>query len=518
MSNQVEEADDASCVLALSYSNVPQIIKENPVIVVGLLTTKNLVDQLENVDFDEKERVIRRKNSILNLEQISEDLAEYILDYRVKVTESIREPINEVKQIYDNIIRELIGGTLYAFQKSIVYARKIIDYGFEEKEIAPDFPTNARIIYCSKGTSNKFFKLSRLLARLHYEKERTVNSSTVLERVKQTLPNNFQIVRFRWNSPQVENYNGLNVGPPFLVVKKPFSRHLETYSILIGKRFDISPIARFCRGQDNDGEITNCIHSHGSENPYGSILIDSLRETCQDCSQIAPYLECTYRRPACDGMSVACKNYAFAGVFCLGPHSLYVTHFGNTLKVGTAFGNNVIGRLLEQGAASALIISPINGVKLASDLELAVTRNLKENYIKQIKSNQEISKAVFRGPSNERRLDSFLKSWDQSRIELLEGIRKHLFSSLIEFREGHIKLNKANTDSWIVSLMDCYEYPGNLTRFEKYSKSVRKRSRFCQGFSGKVVGYRGPFIFFDDGNILDLKALQGFVVEGNVDD
>jgi hypothetical protein len=154
MSNQVEEADDASCVLALSYSNVPQIIKENPVIVVGLLTTKNLVDQLENVDFDEKERVIRRKNSILNLEQISEDLAEYILDYRVKVTESIREPINEVKQIYDNIIRELIGGTLYAFQKSIVYARKIIDYGFEEKEIAPDFPTNARIIYCSKGTSN----------------------------------------------------------------------------------------------------------------------------------------------------------------------------------------------------------------------------------------------------------------------------------------------------------------------------------------------------------------------------
>ncbi len=514
-----KEVDDASYVVALGYSNVPQIVKENPVIVVGILTTKNLMDQLENVEFDKKENVIHRKNSLLELEEIAEDLSEYVLEFRVKIIESMTHPISEIKEVYTSIIKDLMEGTLYQFQKSIVYTRKVLDYGFEEKEIAPDLPSNSKVIYCPKKDPNKFIRLARLLARLHYEREKTITLSSALDRVKRSYPNNFQIVRIRWNSPSIDDYNDLNVGPPFMVMKKPFAAHYETQSIMVGKRLNISPIARFCSGQDNDGEISRCIHSNGSENPYGALAIDSSGETCEDCSAQTRYLKCAYQRPACDGKTVACKNYAFAGIFCLGAHALYVTHFGNTLKVGTAFGSNVIGRLLEQGAASALVIYPINGVKIASDLELAITRCLKERFIQGTEQlcGGEISKVVFKGPSNEYRLSTFLQTWHNTRVEMLEDIRRYLFSATLKLEQGNIHLNKASVDSSIVSLTDCYENPGNSFEFEKNLKVVRKRFQQCQSsFTGKVVGYRGPFVFLDSGSILDLKAIQGFVVEGNL--
>jgi hypothetical protein len=232
MPNKCEkEVDDASYAVALGYSNVPQIVKENPVIVVGILTTKNLMDQLENVEFDKKENVIHRKNSLLELEEITEELSEYVLEFRVKIIESMTHPIREIKEVYTSIIKDLMEGTLYQFQKSIVYTRKVLDYGFEEKEIAPDLPSNSTVMYCPKTDPNKFIRLARLLARLHYEREKTITLSSALDRVKRSYPNNFQIVRIRWNSPSIDDYNDLNVGPPFMVMKKPFAAHYETQSM-----------------------------------------------------------------------------------------------------------------------------------------------------------------------------------------------------------------------------------------------------------------------------------------------
>ncbi len=513
-----KEVDDASYVIALGYSNVPQIAKENPVIVVGILTTKNLLDQLENVEFDRKENVVQRKNSLLELEKIAEDLSEYVLELRVRTIEYVQHPVPELKEVYSTIIRALTEGTLHQFEKSVVYVRKVLDYGFEERDILPDLPRSSTVIYCSKTTPNKFMRLARLLARLHYEREKSITLTNALDKVKKSHPNNFQVVRLRWNSPPVDDYNDLNVGPPFLVIKRPFAKHFETQSVVIGKKLAILPIARFCSGRDNDGDISECLHANGRENPYGALAVDSLGETCPDCSAQTRYLKCAYQRPACDGKSVACKNYAFSGIFCLGAHALYVTHFGDTLKVGTAFGSNAIGRLLEQGASSALILSPINGVKLASDLELAITQTLKEKYAKQKgQSKFNISKVVFRGPSNEYRLGTFLKEWHNPRTKLLEDIRNYLFSSPIQLNDTGVRLNKAHVDSSIALLTDCYENPGNLATFERKLKSIQKKSQRRQNFSGKIVGYRGSFVFLSDGNMLDLKALQGFVVEGQLE-
>jgi hypothetical protein len=413
-SSQDPEKNEAACILALSYSNVPQVKKGTPAVIVGLLTNRSLLNQLEDVDFNEKESVMKSRNSLLRFEQISEELAEYVLDSRVKVIPYLSDPTDEVGQAYNAIARELVEGTLYQFQQVEIYARKVIGYGFGENEISPNFPSNAAVLFCTKTTENKFFKLARIVARLHFEKERKISSLNILERVKSHYPNNFQIVRMRWNSPPIEDYNGLTVGSPFLVVRKPTVAHFETHSIEVGQQLHISPIAKFCIAESVDGELSSCVHAEGDANPYGAILVDSLNEKCYDCSKQSPHLNCAFQRPACDGFQVACRNYAFAGRFCLGTHSLYITHFGKTLKVGTAYSTNVVGRLLEQGASSALVFSPIDGVKTASDLELAITRHLEEAYVKNHKSDSknDINKVVFRGPSSKDRLESFLSNWN----------------------------------------------------------------------------------------------------------
>lgn len=520
-SSQDSKTDGVSCILALSYSNVPQVKKGTPAVVVGLLTNKSLLDQLEKVDINEKESLMRSRNSLLRFEQISEELAEYVLDSRVKVIPYIGNPIDEVRQSYSAIARELIEGTLYQFQRVGIYARKVIGYGFGENDISPDFPSNAAVLFCTKKTKSNFFKLARIVARLHFEKERKISSSNILDRVKNHYPNNFQIVRMRWNSPPIEDYNGLTVGSPFLVVKKPTVAHFETRSIEVGQQLHISPIARFCIGENVDGDLSSCVHTDGNANPYGAILVNSLSEKCYECSLRSLYSKCAFQRPACDGLQVACGEYAFAGRFCLGTHSLYVTHFGKTLKVGTAYSTNVVGRLLEQGASSALILSPINGVKMASDLELAITHRLEERYVEYHKSDpkNDIDKVVFRGPSSKDRLESFLGCWSNQRTELLEDVRRFLFSEKITLGQVDVQMNKARVDSWIISFANSYENPGNLERYAKAARGLDSKSiHQYDDVAGRVTGYRGQFIFLSEDNIIDMKAMRGFVVEGTLGD
>jgi hypothetical protein len=66
-------------------------------------------------------------------------------------------------------------------------------------------------------------------------------------------------------------------------------------------------------------------------------------------------------------------------------------------------------------------------------------------------------------------------------------------------------------------LLDCYENPGNLSNFEKNLKTVKKKLQQKLCFSGQIIGFRGPFIFLSSGVMIDLKALQGFVVEGHLE-
>ena len=160
-------------------------------------------------------------------------------------------------------------------------------------------------------------------------------------------------------------------------------------------------------------------------------------------------------------------------------------------------------------------------MKTASDLELAITHHLEETYVKYHKrdSKNDINKVVFRGPSSKDRLESFLGNWNDQKIELLEDVRRFLFSSRITLGKADIQMNKTKVDSWVVTLTNCYENPGNLKRYAKAARTLESKSIYqYDDIVGKVTGYRGQFIFLSQDNIMDMKAMKGFVVEGVLGD
>lgn len=486
-----------------------------PGVVLGLLTNRYLADQLEQTDFIKKESVVQRKNSILMLDSIVNELSEYILDSEIITIENLGWSSEAVRSAYNSIVRRLIQGTLYQFQVPKIYARKILGFGFVEKEVPPNFPKNAQVEFCSSKSPNKLFQLARLIARLHYEKQRKISPTHIEEIIKTHFSSCLQILRLIWNSPDIDRYNGSNVGSPYLLVRRAGQYETQPVPMEVGRLFKFSPIAKFCIGWEENGFRQDCLSLKQSNNPWGALLVNSIYERCFPCSEKCRYLRCTYQRPACDGLKVVCGNYSFAGGFCLGRHALYITKFDKTLKVGTAYSTNVIGRLLQQGAGGALVLWPVMGVKMASDMELALTRLLKNDYIPL--HQDDVTKVVFAGPEAWYRLSAFINDWEDTFTELLEHVKDFIFSVPIPLKGQTVELQESIIHSKIIDLTPCYAKPNEIEALNFMKDKVgRKRIYQYDEIEGIITGYRGHFIFVTEKNIIDLRTLQGFVVEGDL--
>jgi len=506
--------DQSQCIIALTYSNIPQMKKEIPAIIVGILTHRHLEEQLNEMYFLKKERIIHKKNSLLYLESITSELSDFIRDLEITTLPKAGFSLEKVQSSYHEILTKLIKGTLYEFQNPTIYVRKIIGPGFTEVSLPIEFPENAKIIHCTSKTPNSFFQLARLVARLHYEKNKKINSTEIKRKILSIGKSSFQIFRVVWNSPFVDLYNNDKVGVPNLLIREYGEKRPILKPLKIGSKISIEPIAKFCIGTEKDNSFALCSNNYKFSEEWGVLLLNTIYERCYQCSEKAKHLRCIYQRPACTGYEVTCNNFSFAGNYCLSPHVIYVTKYGKTLKIGTSNYSSVIGRLLNQGASSAIIFSPIKDIKLASDLEIAITKKLKEDFLPEY--NDQVLNALFAGPRIIERLNSFLNNWNNSNERLLNIVQKFLLNSKINVNNEILTFTDAIIESFFVNLLDCYEKPDNIKAYTLKNNNIKKNILSYDHYNGYVNGYRGHFVFLSNDNILDLKSLQGYVVGGTI--
>jgi len=499
--------------VALAYSNIQGKFRL-PAVVSGIITDEDDIDELEKRRLPSKKLLVRRKDSLYNLQTTFDDVSEYLTEYetdRVTITQNLQRDIESSYLKLLAILRKshlrVITGKIESVSIRCLEDPMTWDsVNFSDNFLRQINMYSPNIKICDKTSHDRLLEIARILATLEFQRLRSVKEefiTIVIVREKQHL---FQILKFAWHSPPIDEYSNYDVGAPAIVVRKPESPYLDFVYIRPKMKLSITPIAKFCRGSQEGKQIAAC-RKHTGFNPFGQHLLGSSSEQCWGCRKGHEYSLCIYRKPLCNGYDILCGRPDFAGNFCCGLFALYVTRFTDELKVGTAFLPNVVGRLLEQGANSALVIHPVNGVMNAYVMEKSVKQYLQERI--DLFSPFGIKRVFRRAPPSEKKLSDFLLEWSRNDKPIMEKIGEVVAGMTLKM--GNLGVSLAQSERNVCSFLRNYLMPPR-----KLYKEYEKPRPLFHSANGFVVGIRGSFLFLSSGDILDLKELQGYVVKGGV--
>lgn len=485
-------------------------------IISGVIINQDDYLELEKRDLPFKKTLQQRKNSVFELQSAFDDVADYLTQYETARVTLLNNFQVEVESNYLKILRILRKKRLHVIAGKIKFIsirclenpkRWHESMHFSDFLISEVSKYGLDVKYYSTGESERLLEVAKILATLEYERLRSLEGEYLQNVVSKKNQSLVQILKMTWNSPPIEEYCDDDVGMPAVVVRRPDSLPIEFVYIDQKTRLALSPIAKFCRGFQKGKEITRCKMST-SENPFGQFILGSSSEQCWHCSQGQNYAECLYKPPRCNGYDVVCKQEDFAGNICCGLFALYVTRFCEELKVGTAFLPNVVGRLLEQGPASALVLYPIDGILNAHILEKAVKYYLEER-VTQFEAYG-ITKVFRESPPAEEKLRYFLANWNKRDELLLQKVHEVLSQLVVNAENGRqVRIREAH--SKICNFAANYIIPP-----ERLFGNYLEEKPLFSPVEGSVVGMRGSFLFLDSGDVVDLKRLQGYVMRGKI--
>lgn len=501
--------------IALAYSNIQRGFSV-PSFISGVIAHEDDHLELEKRNLPRKRLLMHRKYSLSSLQDTFDDVAHY-LTYHLVLPLNVRWSTKDFEDRYIkilNILRHIhlrvISGHVRSISIRALGAYDAANKKWHTVAFTEDFIDNVSKfspkyeIVEEKG--DRLFEVARILARLEYERNRTFGNEYVMSRVEKEPSAYFQIIKVKYDSPQISEYNSDRVGSPALVIRtsqQPMIRHVYLDK---GTKLSFDPLAKFCRGGQNGRQPRPCQYSDVG-NPFGLPLIGSSDEQCNKCRNLSEYSICLYRKPLCNGYQVKCGNVEFAGNICCGLYALYVIRLGGDLKVGTAILSNVVGRLLEQGASYALVVYPLESIIVAHTLEKIIRDNLEND---MAKLNKLGVKSVYRrAPPKKEIVRNFLQDWYRNDEELLRFVLSRISQASAQI-DG-LKIDLSQAEHKICRLLDNYIKPYG----KKLDTDLRSR-RFFGSVNGSVVGYRGSILFLNSGKIVDLDQLQGFVVRGSL--
>ena len=498
--------------IGLAFSNLQQQYSV-PTIVSGVVATKNNVEELREKEIPRKDTLIQRVASLSDLQQAFDDAETFLEDFVTFRVSPLHDPTEKIGATYLDITRHLLEGKLLMFigrVKAISYRKTVAIPGFRSITISKDYEQKllgfAEFVGAKDDNDpDPLLQCARILARIEYEQLRLHSPRFVIDTINKNLTSYVQLLKMSYKYPPVTEYNDYFVGYPSLAVRKS-DGSLTHLQLKPQQKINIRPIARFCLGIRRNRSSVPCIDKN-TKVPFGQLVFNSRDEQCPSCRQTTKFVECLRRKPLCNGFEARCGNEEFAGGICSGSFGLYVTRFSRNLKVGNAFLPNLIGRLLDQGANSALLLYPIEGIELAWKLEKTLQEYL-TNYIKKTNS-PEIDSVKRRGSSTKEKLIDFSDEWNRDDYDLLEQIQELLESNQVSGEEGSFDLSRVEMQ--IASFLKNY--------MEPKSSSALKHCRFSSTYDmikGRIIGYRGSIFFLNNNEIIDFKKLQGFVCEGNL--
>jgi len=504
--------------IALAYSNIQHGLRGSaiPSFISGVIAHEDDYLELEKRDLPRKQLLIHRKDSLSSLQDTFDDVADY-LTYHLVVPANARCSPKDFENKYTkilNILRHIHLRTISGQVQSI-NVRSLEGYDKTTKKwhqvpftddfvnILQKFSSNYEIVE-EKG--DRLFEVARILARLEYERNRSFGEEYIVSKIEKEPSAYFQIIKVKYDSPPIDEYDNESVGSPAIVIRTSWQSTFRHVYIDKGTKLSFVPLAKFCRGSQNRHQPTSCLYSYGA-NPFGQPLTGSSGEQCNRCRKLSEYSICLYRKPLCNGYEARCGNTEFAGNICCGLFALYVVRLGRDLKVGTAILSNAIGRLLEQGAGTALVLYPLESIMVAHTLEKVVKDDLTCD---ASKLNEFGIKSIYRrAPPKAQIVLDFLQNWSRNDEELLSYVLSKILQ--ISTQIDGLRIDLSQTEHKICRLVDNYVAPR-----EKEFDLGSKDRKFFGSVRGQVTGYRGSTVFLNSGKIVDLDKIQGFVVRGSI--
>ncbi len=506
--------------VALTYSNIQS--KTLPSIVSGVVSFEDNFQELRDRDLPRKRTLTRRTNSLFAMQTTFDDLSPYLAAHEIAIVKRGPDAFEEIEKAYLKILRILtktqlwllLGRTRYVILTSLSsYDRTTKKWSYERafsneflREVEEVIGSREKIVFADWSNRDRLLEVARILARLEYERLRSLEGGYILSSIRKIAKLSFQVLKITWSCPPVEEFSSFEVGPPALVLRRPDHADAQYIYLERGLRVAFTPQVKFCRGSQDQTRILPCKRAD-ADKPFGQFIIGSGLEQCDDCRGHFQCTQCLYRKPLCNGYDAKCGDTEFAGHICCGLFALYVTRFGADLKVGTSIFSNVIGRLLEQGASSALVIYPIEGIMNTYMLEKSVKDFLSERI--PIFEKYGIESVHKSSPPRYEILKDFLKSWNRDDSLLWKEVSDTLGEAHLPCDGRVIEIGQANHK--VCSFISNYVRPP----FSSRNEFLKERPLFAK-FDGKVVGYRGSFVFLDSGSVLDVNELQGFVAKGRI--
>lgn len=496
--------------VALAYSNI-QCIDEVPAFVAGVVTTEQFLSELKNRDLPRKKLLLRRKNSLFDLEQAFEDVSDYMTEFEVEKIKNQPATQEDIESAYIKLLIILLNKHLNVLLgKTESVALRIFENpsDWKERPFTQQFIKQVNrytgnIKICDKDTFDRLLETAKTLSTLEFRRQQSLKGQYIGKVIEKYKKECIQILKISWQHPPIEDYSNYNVGAPAVISRTANSEVINFTYLKTKMTVSLEPLGKYCRGFQEKQKVERC-RKTSSYNPFGQALQGSSGEQCWVCRNGHENTLCLSRIPLCDGFEVKCQNYEFAWNVCGGFFALYVTRFLDELKVGTSFLPNVVGRLLDQGPNSAVVFYPIEGIGAASVLERAVTKYLQENIT--LFSEFGITKAFWKTPID-RRLKDFISDWDRNDTELMTKISEVLSTAQLKSDTSEIRLNEFERK--VCSFKKNFiQPPQNL------KEDYLELSRLFKPAKGKIVGLRGTFIFLDSGYVVDIKHLQGYVLRG----
>jgi hypothetical protein len=466
---------------------------------------------LEKLTIPNKKALLQRSASLAAFRVALEDVEPFLHDFETHDLQGDSWSAEAIGHAYLELIDTLLGrNTLLRYiasRKLITLRTGVVTPGFGysrfSKEILDEMRKRCEIILTLDDNSNDpLLTTAQNLATMRYEELKEKSFSYALTRIRKNPAIYSQLLKVSYPSPIPEDFNGYFVGSPSIAIRD-MNGVLSHQELKVGVQLDYTPASRFCCGNQQEGASVPC-SSKSSMSPFGSpISRHSRDERCDLCRRGNEFVECLTRRPSCDGLRVVCGNEEFAANICVSSFGLYITRFMNTLKVGSAFLPNLVGRLLYQGANSALLLYPIRGIETAWLLE----GRLRECLSRHLSSFNGfgVEKIQRHAPGITEKLQDFCLSWNRNDDEMLETIR-----GLLSKSSDVDRLLEAETK--IVSLLKSYSRPSSFLLERALKRGVSEPIVWTRA-KGRVSGYRGCLIFLEGGNAIDAKKLQGFVFE-----
>lgn len=356
-----------------------------------------------------------------------------------------------------------------------------------------------KIVFESKGSFSEAVELARLIVWHRFLSLRRENISFVKLYFRENNSEVYKhLVQVRWPRTNLDVYANVPAECPEVVIKT--GHGLLTVPLSKGTRISMYPVARCCVGMMPDSlESPYVCARKGASLPYGEVLpLDGGDIRCLTCISDADRLKFGIKSAS----RVAKNQEAILGQFSDDLYYVYLSLFGRRLKVGRARLSRGIARMVEQGAADALVIFPLTSYRQADafESELVVHLKSKLNDMSQLGIEAVADKAYARD-----KLELILERYHGD-----FGGREHIYEEVVRLLKcsKSIEIKLAILQRRIISFLPNWTIPENPEVFSR-----GEFHGYLTQISGTVRGIIGSMLVVDDA-LVDLERLQGCIFRG----